>query len=188
MIIVTLVLLALSAAASMIPSRSPTPRSPTPRSPMRHWIASVAAAVLLASAATTGAITDPARGFGLAATYVVTVLAAVVGGSAIVTAVFRIARREDATGPGASAGPLHGGRTIGVLERTAVAVSILAGWPEGIAVVLAVKGLARYPELRGTDSSDGTPTTQVSEQFIIGTFTSVLWALAVCGVGRGIVS
>ncbi len=177
----TLVLLALSAGASVIP----------PRSRLPHWAAPAAAAVLLAVAATTGASTNPAQGLGLAATYVVSVLAAVVGGSAIVTAVFRIARREDATGPGGSAGPLHGGRTIGVLERTAVAVSILSGWPEGIAVVLAVKGLARYPELRGTDSSDERPTTQVSsasEQFIIGTFTSVLWALAVCGVGQGLVS
>jgi len=86
---------------------------------------------------------------------------------------------------------LHGGKTIGALERTAVAVSILAGWPEGIAIVLAVKGLARYPELRGTDPPTETPTTQVSsasEQFIIGTFASVMWAVAVCGIGLGLVS
>ncbi len=68
---------------------------------------------------------------------------------------------------------------IGLLERAAVAAAILAGWPEGIAVVLAVKGLARYPELR---------EPQASEQFIIGTFTSVLWAIAVCGVGRGLLT
>ena len=181
MIVTTLVLLALSAAASVVPSRASMP----------HWTTAAIAAVLLTLAAAAGANTDPAQGVALAATYVVTVLAAVVGGSAIVTAVFRIARREDSAGPGATAGPLHGGRTIGVLERTAVAVSILAGWPEGIAVVLAVKGLARYPELRGNEPSDGSPTAQVasaSEQFIIGTFTSVLWALAVCGVGRGLAS
>lgn len=68
---------------------------------------------------------------------------------------------------------LRGGATIGVLERTAIAASVLVGWPEGIAVVLAVKGLGRYPELR----SPGT-----SERFIIGTFGSVLWALACVGV------
>lgn len=68
---------------------------------------------------------------------------------------------------------LRGGATIGVLERAAIAASVLVGWPEGIAVVLAVKGLGRYPELR----SPGT-----SERFIIGTFGSVLWALACTGV------
>ncbi|MEO7079620.1 MAG: hypothetical protein ABIY38_12065, partial [Rhodococcus sp. (in: high G+C Gram-positive bacteria)] len=82
--------------------------------------------------------------------------------------------------PDTPAEPLHGGRTIGVLERTAVAASILAGWPEGIAIVLAVKGLARYPELRGSQAS------AASEQFIIGTFTSVMWAVAVCGVGQAL--
>ncbi|MDV7266995.1 hypothetical protein R4315_20920, partial [Rhodococcus oxybenzonivorans] len=70
-------------------------------------------------------------------------------------------------------------RVIGLLERAAVAAAILAGWPEGIAVVLAVKSLARYPELR---------EPHASEQFIIGTFTSVLWAIAVCGVGRALIT
>ncbi|MCZ4275201.1 hypothetical protein C5142_03935 [Rhodococcus sp. BGS-1C] len=186
MTFITLLLLVLSAAAAVVPSRQSIP----------HWVNAAVSAALLALAAITGAMTDPAQGFALAATYVVTVSAAVVGGSAIVTAVFRIARRDGAPEPGgpagpASAGPLHGGKTIGALERTAVAVSILAGWPEGIAIVLAVKGLARYPELRGTDPPTETPTTQVSsasEQFIIGTFASVMWAVAVCGIGLGLVS
>jgi hypothetical protein len=39
--------------------------------------------------------------------------------------------------------------------------------------------LARYPELR---------EPHASEQFIIGTFTSVLWAIAVCGVGRALIT
>lgn len=56
-------------------------------------------------------------------------------------------------------------------------VAVLTGWPEGIAVVLAVKGLARYPELRDP---------RASEYFIIGTFTSVLWALAAGGIGAGL--
>ena len=81
--------------------------------------------------------------------------------------------------PRPDAGPLRGGRIIGLLERAAVAVAILAAWPEGIAVVLAVKGLARYPELR---------EPHASEQFIIGTFTSVLWAIAVCGTGRALIT
>lgn len=67
---------------------------------------------------------------------------------------------------------LRGGKWIGVLERGGVAVSLLAGWPEGIPIVLAVKALGRYPELQA-----GT-----TERFIIGTFTSVWWAVAACGV------
>lgn len=69
---------------------------------------------------------------------------------------------------------LRGGAWIGVLERLAVTAALIAGWPEGLAVVLAVKGLARYPELRSLGA--GT-----SERFIIGTFSSVLWA-AGCAV------
>lgn len=69
---------------------------------------------------------------------------------------------------------LRRGAWIGALERLAVTATLIAGWPEGIAVVLAVKGLARYPELR-------SPGAGASERFIIGTFTSVLWAAA-CAV------
>ncbi len=69
---------------------------------------------------------------------------------------------------------LRGGRVIGVLERTAVAVCLLLSWPAGIAVILGVKGLARFPQLR---------EHHASEQFILGTFASVLWACAAAGVG-----
>ena len=67
---------------------------------------------------------------------------------------------------------LRGGAWIGVLERAGVAAALVAGWPEGLAVVLALKGLGRYPELRNAG------TGAVAERFIIGTFTSVLWAAA----------
>ena len=50
--------------------------------------------------------------------------------------------------------------------------ALVAGWPEGTAVVLALKGLGRYPELRNAG------TGAVAERFIIGTFASVLWAAA----------
>ena len=62
---------------------------------------------------------------------------------------------------------LRGGAWIGFLERAAVAATLLAGWPEGIALVLAVKGVGRYSELRETNAP---------EAFIIGTFASLLWA------------
>ncbi len=68
---------------------------------------------------------------------------------------------------------LRGGTWIGALERLAVTATVVAGWPEGLAAVVAVKAFARYPELRAS------PTTGAVERFIIGTFTSLGWA-AVC--------
>ena len=75
---------------------------------------------------------------------------------------------------------LRGGAWIGGFERVAVFASLVAGWPEGLAVVLALKGLGRYSELRG---HPGEPTSAggVAERFIIGTFASVLWACACAG-------
>jgi hypothetical protein len=67
---------------------------------------------------------------------------------------------------------LRGGAWIGALERLGVYAALVAGWAPGLAVVLAVKGLGRYPELRNQED------TGVAERFIIGTFTSVLWAVA----------
>ena len=48
-----------------------------------------------------------------------------------------------------------------------------------LAVVLVVKGLGRYPELRAAE--DGV-RTGAAERFIIGTFASVLWACACAGI------
>lgn len=62
---------------------------------------------------------------------------------------------------------LRGGAWIGVFERLAVTASIVSGWPEGIALVIAIKGLGRYPELK---------KPHASERFIIGTFASTMWA------------
>jgi len=69
---------------------------------------------------------------------------------------------------------LRGGTWIGALERLAVTACMLVGQPEGIAVVIAVKGLGRYPELRENPGA--------SERFVIGTLASLLWA---AGVGYG---
>ena len=52
---------------------------------------------------------------------------------------------------------------------------LAAGFPEGVAVVLALKSVGRFPELRG--GAGGT-----TERFIIGTFTSVLWAAGAAGL------
>lgn len=130
---------------------------------------------------------------------------AVLPGSRLVTAVFRRVDRAEAARPLPAAEPsppdtdatptappaelpapgtlqgaarvLRGGRWIGVLERTAVFASIVAGYPNGVAVTVAVKALARYPELKST-------TNAAAERFIIGTFVSVLWASGWAGLAR----
>jgi hypothetical protein len=107
----------------------------------------------------------------------VTVLAgvlAVTGGGLLTTQVFSFVVDTDrVTEAGAV---LRGGAWIGALERLGVYVALVAGWAPGLAIVLAVKGLGRYPELRNGED------TGVAERFIIGTFTSVLWAVACAGV------
>ncbi|MGZ4668999.1 MAG: hypothetical protein ACXVX3_10800 [Blastococcus sp.] len=106
---------------------------------------------------------------------VAAVLAAVAGGGPVATAVLQAA---DPAAAGVVGGPqdpeiLRGGAWIGALERAAVAGTLLAGWPEGLAVVLAVKGLGRYAELRAPAAA---------ERFIVGTLASGLWAVACVGI------
>jgi hypothetical protein len=103
------------------------------------------------------------------------VLAAVAAGGPVATAVLRAA---DPAAVGIPGGPqdsdiLRGGAWIGVLERAAVAATLLAGSAEGLVVVLAVKGLGRYAELR---------SPAAAERFIVGTLASALWAAACVGV------
>lgn len=70
---------------------------------------------------------------------------------------------------------LRGGTTIGYLERLAVVVAIIAGYPEAIAVVVAVKGIGRFSELAAAEAR---------ERFIIGTIGSLLWACVVGALVR----
>ncbi|MCT1639693.1 hypothetical protein [Dietzia cinnamea] len=67
---------------------------------------------------------------------------------------------------------LRGGMWIGILERLGLTAAILAGRFELAAVVVAIKALGRYPEIRENPA--------VSERFIIGTLASLLVAGA-CG-------
>ncbi|MFD2839629.1 hypothetical protein ACFSYH_03490 [Populibacterium corticicola] len=62
---------------------------------------------------------------------------------------------------------LRGGMWIGILERVLVTSFLMTGQIAGVAVVVAVKSLGRYPELN----------TSNSERFIVGTMASLLWAL-----------
>lgn len=87
--------------------------------------------------------------------------------------------RRVATGS-SDTGVLRGGAWIGMLERAAITGAILGGHPEAIAVVLAVKGLGRYPELRESHPDRRSPA---AERFIIGTLVSYTWAAACAAVG-----
>jgi hypothetical protein len=128
----------------------------------------------------------------------------VVGGWALTSSVLRLAGRspdagtpetaaaaavaqstgEVGTAASASDGPdgeraravLRGGTWIGVLERLAVTGTVLAGENSGVALVVAIKGLGRYPELRDNPGA--------SERFVIGTLASLLWASLVGFAGR----
>ncbi|MCO7221292.1 hypothetical protein, partial [Klenkia sp. PcliD-1-E] len=135
--------------------------------------------VLVAAAAVTAWAGDPAPPWLRSAVAVAAVAASLLGGGPVVTAVLAAAdptRAVSALGastPGiADPDVLRGGAWIGVLERLALAATLLAGWPEGVPVVLAVKGLGRFQALRETPAA---------ERFIVGTLASVLWAAACAG-------
>ena len=85
-----------------------------------------------------------------------------------------IAAGRDASGaPSASTGDgpviLRGGTVIGYLERLGAVVAIVAGFPEALAVIVAIKGIGRFSELASAEAR---------ERFIIGTLASLLWACA----------
>ena len=133
---------------------------------------------------------------------VVAVIGAAVtwGGSPLVRLLFRLADRSDRTlaadetAPPVEAtapptGPiqdaeshLRGGFWIGLLERLAIFATIMAGFGQGLIVILGVKSLARYPELRAEDRRGA------AERFIIGTFASSLVAAAGAGLARWLIS
>lgn len=172
---------------------------------LRRWVADptvlVAAATvaLLAFAGLLAAVADADAddGWRRGAALLLGVAVATSGGSDVVRATFRVVRGElvvrrvrpgRADPPPAPARPadvdgpppetvLRGGAWIGYLERAAISATLLAGWPEGMALVLAVKGVGRYPELRGPQSAQAN----APEAFIIGTLASVLWAAAAAG-------
>lgn len=108
-------------------------------------------------------------------------LLAVAGGGPLTALVFDLVdRREPPADSLTLAGHvLRGGAWIGGLERAATFATLVAGWPEGLAIVLALKGLGRYPELRAAEAG---VRSGAAERFIIGTFVSVLWACACAGV------
>lgn len=83
------------------------------------------------------------------------------------------ARRNEGSGPSSKKAreALRGGRWIGYLERTGITLAIILGEPSGIALIIAIKGLGRFAELKGNPDA--------SERFVIGTFASTIFAALV---------
>lgn len=163
------------------------------------YITATAQLILLAVAALVAAVGGVAStSWGTAASF--SVIAAAIGGGPVTMSILRLSERTVAADLRAAGNTqsddrhytpppnempmrprtsvpgqvvLQGGAWIGLLERTAIAATLWSGWPEGLAIVLAVKGLGRYAEL----GKDGA-----AERFILGTFASVLWACACTGI------
>ncbi|WP_030163021.1 MULTISPECIES: hypothetical protein [Actinomycetes] len=184
MIIAALVLLGVTAVLPLILAAAPIGHRTGP-----NLIAAVATPLALGGVAVLALVADRASGAAAVITHCLTVLAAVTGGTLLVRGALLLGGIEpwqldtrppepEAAGSGdapePAPTPLRGGRVIGYLERIAVVAALGLRWPEAIAIVLAVKGLGRYPELREPGAA---------EQFIIGTLASVLWAAAVAGTG-----
>lgn len=70
---------------------------------------------------------------------------------------------------------LKGGRLLGPLERTFILALALAGQVTAASVVVAAKGLLRFPEL--SSRRDQERIHQLTEYFLLGSFVSWLVAL-----------
>ncbi len=66
---------------------------------------------------------------------------------------------------------LKGGRVLGPLERIVVGAIVLAGDPSAAAIVIAAKGLLRFPEIRKEEKTTGPDAA--TEYFLIGTLASL---------------
>jgi hypothetical protein len=166
------VLIALAAAASILTVAALAARLPGGR--FARWLPVGVLVLLMAAAAVATALGSRTHGRAHAVVVILALVAAVIGGNHVTGAVFEAVDAGQSARADLSlrsAGEvLRGGLWIGLLERAAVFATLVARWPEGIAVVLAVKGLGRYPELR----TGHRPA--LAERFIIGTLVSVLWA------------
>jgi hypothetical protein len=160
----------------------------TLRRPNRWLVVSAAAA--LAVAVLLVAIPHPAPNPVATTLIGITVLAlSVAGGGPAVQYVLALASRGSVTEgthggiilpehrPDAPARRevLRGGTTIGIFERIATTAAIMAGVPEALAVIVAIKGVGRFTELDAAEAR---------ERFIIGTLVSLVWACACAAVFR----
>src|SRR4051794_32524503 len=99
------------------------------------------AVISAAFASWTAPVVDPWRWLA----GVIAASVAVLGGGAVTTIVLALAGGVASVSARVQRDVLRGGAWIGALERLALLGTLIAGWPEGAAVIVAVKGLARYP-------------------------------------------
>ena len=80
---------------------------------------------------------------------------------------------------------LRGGRLLGPMERLVILGLGLAGELGAAGIVIAAKGLLRFPEIQAagrTTSVSGNGIDDVTEYFLVGSFVSWLLALGSLGV------
>ncbi|WP_166972660.1 hypothetical protein [Brevibacterium atlanticum] len=75
---------------------------------------------------------------------------------------------------------LRGGMWIGIVERALIAGAIVLGRPELMAVVIAVKGLGRFAEIKSSAAA--------GERFIIGTFVSIALSSLIGVIGWALIA
>ncbi|MGB7447646.1 MAG: hypothetical protein WA892_00820, partial [Ornithinimicrobium sp.] len=85
---------------------------------------------------------------------------------------------------------LRGGRLLGPMERLVIVGLGLAGQVTAASLVIAAKGLIRFPELQhsrhddGVSLEDSLQVYEVTEYFLIGSFVSWLVALTALAVAQ----
>ncbi|MGL5815961.1 MAG: hypothetical protein ACRCYR_00250 [Phycicoccus sp.] len=86
------------------------------------------------------------------------------------------------------AAQLRGGRLLGPMERVLILGLGLAGQLTAAGLVIAAKGLIRFPELQAKSGEDtaieGVGIDEVTEYFLVGSFVSWLTALASLALAR----
>lgn len=96
--------------------------------------------------------------------------------------------------PGAASGTqpadrLRGGRLLGPMERLLILGLGLAGQVTAASIVIAAKGLLRFPELQsrsadGRSGVNGVGIDEITEYFLVGSFVSWLIALGSLALTR----
>ena len=82
--------------------------------------------------------------------------------------------------PDEPAAQLKGGRLLGPMERLFILGFGLIGNFTAAGMVIAAKGLIRWPELqskRDRDGANGPQIDEITEYFLVGSFLSWMWAL-----------
>jgi hypothetical protein len=104
--------------------------------------------------------------------YVVLAAILTLGGNFACKGVLRVSATQPPSETG-DAISLRAGRVIGVLERLLIFVGLTASSWEILASVVALKTVARYSKLDEQNKA---------EYFLIGSLTSILWAVVVTGL------